>query len=300
MIYSLIETYPQNLQFIFTGSSARKLKITGSNLLAGRANIKNLHPLSMIELPSFDIYKALTIGTLPKPYLSKSLPYNFLESYVGTYLKEEIQIESNIRRLDGFQRFLELAAQANGTLINYTKIGRDCKLSSKTIAEYFSILVDTLIAIRLDPWNRSIREQIRRQPKFYFFDNGILNTLRGEINIDLKPASYRYGNLFETLVINEVFRLNDYLEKRRKFFHWRTENNFEVDLIIDQGFSSPPIALEIKSSSEVALDDLSGLVEFKKFYPNSRLICLCQTPRKYQLDSNIEVWPWKEGIISIL
>ncbi|NDE14563.1 ATP-binding protein [bacterium] len=299
-VHDLMQNHQERTQFILTGSSARKLKRSGVNLLAGRAIVRHLHPFSFAEIPDFDLGRALNWGTLPKAYLGASSPVAFLEAYVGTYLKEEIQLESAVRRLDAFQRFLEVAAQMNGHLINYTKVGKDCHVSAKTVREYFGILEDTLLAFRLDPWARSVREQVRQQPKFYFFDNGVLNALRGELRIDLRPSSYRYGGLFETFVVQELHRQNDYLDRGRRFHHWRTDADDEVDVIVDRGWSQPPTAVEIKSANAPTVDDVDGLRVFGKLYPEARLLCLCQTPRPYRIGQRIEVLPWKDGVAEAL
>ena len=183
----------------------------------------------------------------------------------------------------------------NGEPLNYSSISRDCRVSVKTIQEYVSILIDTLIVIRIDAWSRSIRKQIIKSPKIYFFDCGVLNAIRGELAVEIKPHSYRYGKLFETFIIQEIIRLNDYLESGFRFFYWRTNSGLEVDIILSRGVSKSIIAIEIKSKSAPGSEDIRSLESFKTENPDSRLLCLCTSINRYLLGS-VTVLPWKEGL----
>lgn len=296
-VHYLIEKYKNNVRFILTGSSARKLKHGGANLLAGRAWTLRLHPLSHLEI-DIDIKKALRIGTLPAIYLEDTAPERTLKSYVETYLKEEIMQEAFVRKIDGFIRFLEVAGQMNGKPLNFTKIARDCGVTTKTAQQYFSILEDTMIAFPINGWTHSVRKQIIQSPKFYFFDCGVLNTICGEINIEIKERSYRYGSLFETFIIQELIRINDYLETDFKFYYWRTNTGLEVDIILGKGIHEPPIAIEIKLDTAPQEKDLHALKSFKSENKNARLYCFCNTPNSYKLE-NITVIPWQEGFTEI-
>lgn len=296
-VHDLIEKKKESINFLLTGSSARKLKRDGANLLGGRAWTLNLHPLTHREC-DLDLDRALRIGTLPKIYLNDQEPERTLRAYVGTYLKEEIQQESQVRNLQGFARFLEIAAQMNGEPINYTEIGKDSGVSGKTAQEYFSILIDTLLAFRIDGWSRSTRAQTRQSPKYYFFDCGVLNALTGELRAELKPASFRYGKLFETWVVLEIIRLSQYADLDWRFHYWRTSTGMEVDLVIRRG-SSPVTAIEIKSSTQPGAADLKGLRAFLSEYPKAQPLLLCRTPRAYEIDG-IRILPWAEGIAEIL
>ncbi len=295
-VHNLIEAQPNRLQFMLTGSSARKLKAKGANLLAGRAMVRNLHPLSSAEIPHLNLSKVLKFGSLPKAALSQRDPISYLESYVGTYLKEEIQSEGLVRRLESFHRFIEVAAQVNGTFINYSKIARDCNVAPSTVQNFFQILEDTLIVFRLDPWLRSVREQIKQQPKYYFFDLGVLNAIRGELRIELKPSSYRYGALFETWIIQELYRWNGNLDFGLKFYQWHDESGNEVDCVVEQASSLPPIAIEIKSGNAPQRKDLEGLSVFGQRYPKAKLRCFCNTPHPYKVESSILCLPWQQGL----
>jgi predicted AAA+ superfamily ATPase len=295
-VHNLIETHPNRLQFILTGSSARKLKAKGANLLAGRAMVLNLHPLTAAEIPNLNLSRVLKFGSLPKALLSQREPTSYLEAYVGTYLKEEIQAEGLVRRLESFHRFIEVAAQVNGTFVNYSKIARDCNVAASTVQNYFQILEDTLLVFRLDPWLRSVREQIKQQPKYYFFDLGVLNAIRGELRIDLKPSSYRYGSLFESWIIQELHRWNGNLDFGLKLYQWHDEGGHEVDCIAEQASSMPPFAIEIKSGTAPQANDLEGLIVFGQRYPNAKLRCFCNTPHPYRVDKSILCVPWQDGL----
>jgi predicted AAA+ superfamily ATPase len=297
-VHSLVEAHKGKVRFLLTGSSARKLRRGGANLLAGRAWTLRLHPLTHREI-DVDLDKSLEFGTLPGICLSDVPPTKSLLSYAETYLKEEILQESLLRRTEPFVRFLDVAAQANGEPVNYSAVARDVGVSHTTVEIYFDILVDTLIASRLPGWAYSPRKQLRQAPKYYFFDCGVLNALRGELPSPLSPRTYRYGKLFETFIINEFIRLNDYRDTQWKFYYWRTNTGMEVDLLLQKSPSTPPVAVEIKASEHVEESDLRGLKSFGAENPKARMFCLCQTNVSFRL-GDIEVLPWREGVDRML
>lgn len=294
-VHLLIEKFKGRIVFVLTGSSARKLKRSGANLLAARALTTYLHPLSVLET-DLDLDTVLRIGSLPAVYLDQEFAVHRLRSYIGTYIQEEIREESLVRKVDRFARFLDLAGQLNGEPINHSKLGRTLKTTSNTIHEYFSILVDTLLCHRLDGWSESVKRQLLQAPKYYWFDCGVLNALNGELDTELKRSSFRYGRLFETYVIQEVIRHNDYLERGLRFFYWRDKNGLEVDLIIARSSTKPVAAVEFKSSSAPDDDDLEGLLSFAEDYPKVPLYCFANAPSAYELPSGVTVLPWREGL----
>ncbi len=296
-VHYLLEKYKGKIRFILTGSSARKLKRSGANLLAGRAWTLKLHPLSFIEI-NIVLNKTLKYGTLPSFYLDENEPERSLKAYVETYLKEEIMQEALVRNIEGYIRFLDIAGQMNGEPVNFTKIARECAVSTKTAQEFFSILVDTLIAFRIDGWSRSIRKQVRQGPKYYFFDCGVLNAIRGELKTEIKESSYYYGKLFETLVVQELIRINDYTNADYRFNYWRTNTGIEVDIIMSRGIKESPIAIEIKSHIAPMEKDLHALKSFKSENQNAVLYCLSNSANAYSL-GDIKVFPWREGIKKI-
>ena len=298
-VHYLIERYQDKVQFLLTGSSARKLKHSGANLLAGRAWTLKLHPLSAQEVEP-DLRKALTIGTLPGFYQETfSAASRSLKAYVETYLREEVMQELLVRKVNHFMRLLDVAGQVHGEPVNYSAIARDSGVSVKTAQEYFDILVDTLILFRIDGWSRSVRKQLRQSPKYYFFDCGVLNAVRGELQTELRPGSYRYGKLFETFIVNELIRANDYGETGYRFHYWRTNTGMEVDLVLTRGLQDTPVAIEIKSQAAPTESDLKGLVAFASENASARLVCLCQAAHKYSLGS-IQVMPWQQGIEAVV
>lgn len=294
-VHSLIEKYKGRLVFVLTGSSARKLKRSGANLLAARALTTYLHPLSVLET-DLDLDTVLRIGSLPGVYLERDFAIHRLRSYIGTYIKEEVQEESLVRKIDRFARFLDLAGQLNGEPINYSKLSRALKTTSNTVQEYFSILVDTLLCHRIDGWSTSVKRQLLQAPKYYWFDCGVLNALNGELDTELKRSSFRFGRLFETYLIEEMIRHNDYLERGFRFFYWRDKNGLEVDLIVARSATTPVAAVEFKSSSDPMDDDLPGLLAFAQDYPKIPCFCFSMTPRAYDLPSGIQVLPWRDGL----
>lgn len=294
VVHRLIENHKGRIQFILTGSSARKLKRGGANLLAGRAWTLKLHPLTHRESVD-DLGRALRYGTLPGIYLDPEGMELTLQAYVDTYLREEILQEGIVRRLDGFMRFLEMAAQMNGEPANYTHIARQAGVSPNTCQDYFSILTDTWIAFRLPGWDRSTRKQLLQAPKHYFFDCGVLNATRGELRSELQASSSRYDNLFETWVIQELFRLNDYTQSDVRFHYWRANTGMEVDVLLSRGAADPHVAIEIKSHTTPREADLKGLLTFHNEYPKTRLICLCRTTRPYSAGP-ISMLPWEAGL----
>lgn len=245
-----------DIRFALTGSSARKLKRGGANLLAGRALVNHLFPLTVQELgDDFSLESVLNWGSLPLIVQQKNdlVKAEILDAYYGVYLREEIREEQVIRNIDPFTRFLEVAAQSSGQIVNYSSIGRDCQVDSKAVARYYQILDDTLIGFFLPPYHDSVRKQQVSSAKFYFFDLGVQRAIRGALDIPITRQSYGYGNAFEQFFILEVFRLNSYYRKRYKFYFLKTKDGVEVDLIVVKP-TRETILIEIKSA-EVAHDN---------------------------------------------
>ena len=294
-IHALIETHPRKLQFLLTGSSARKLKRSSTNMLAGRALSLRLHPFTMDEWDC-ELSHRLQYGSLP------SMAYKFcddtevlkgsLRSYVSTYLKEEIQQEALVRRLDAFARFLEIAGQFHAKVMNTAEIAKAAGVSAHTIGEYVQILEDTLIVTKLPGWNASAKKQLRTTPKIYFFDNGVVNAIRGELNVPIRESTGRYGELFKGTIVQELVRANDYHQLDLKLSYWRTNNDMEVDLILSRGAGKPIAAIEIKSSINPARKDLHGLEAFKTDHPNVPQYCICRADRAFTTDQGVEIIPY--------
>lgn len=262
--------------FVLTGSSARKLKRGASNLLAGRAFVNNLFPLTAPELrEAFVLEDALRWGTLPKLYsLSDNAEKNaYLRAYTHTYLKEEIAAEQITRRLDPFREFLEVAAQANGTIVNYANIARDVGVDPKTVVTYFQILEDTLIGFHLPAYHRSVRKQQRANPKFYFFDIGVRRALERTLELPLRSGTYEFGKLFEHLVVTQVAHLARYRYPDWRLFHLRTGAGAEIDLLIERP-GLPTVLIEIKSAEHVDERDTRILEGFTGDFDRPLALCV--------------------------
>lgn len=298
VVHFLIEKY--KITFALTGSSARKLKRGGANLLAGRAFEFKLHPLMQVELrEDFSLASALEWGTLPGVIAQPDAENKarFLRAYVQTYLREEIVLEQIVRQVDGFRQFLEVAAQTNGKILNYAKIARDAAIDDKTVARFFEIARDTLIGFYLEPFSRSVRKRQAQKPKFYFFDTGVVRAITKELTVPLLPQSYAFGNAFEHWLILEVIRLNDYLERDYTLSYLRTKDDLEIDLIIQRP-GLPEILVEIKSTERVDLDDLRHLRAVAPEFPEAEKIVLCREPMARKVD-DILILPWQEGLQAI-
>lgn len=291
-VHYLIEKFKGKVSFILTGSSARKLKRVSVNMLAGRAWQFFLFPFTHVELSErFDIDDVLLRGTLP-PVIDESLEDGFrtLTAYVQTYLKEEILDEAIVRNIGAFSRFLDMAADQSGKIVNFSTISRETGVSGKTVKGYYQILEDTLIAIKLEPYLKSARKRLTMHPKYYLFDIGVVNAINGRSSVSSVKGTTVYGMLFEHFVILETYRLIHYAEKPFRVFHWRSSHGAEVDLIVET--SDGLWAIEIKSSPIVKSGVLKGLRSFMKDHPNAKPLCvsICDTP---YMAGDIPVIPWR-------
>ncbi|MFH1653420.1 MAG: AAA family ATPase [Pseudomonadota bacterium] len=295
LVHKYIEEY--NIKFALTGSSARKLKRGSANLLAGRAFMNYLFPLTHVEMGEFfDLGSALQWGTLPKAVLLNSPEEKkaFLDAYALTYLKEEIWGEHIIRELDPFRRFLEIAAQMNGEVINYTNIGKDVGADTKTIQSYFEILEDTLIGTLLEPFHLSIRKRQRKNPKFYFFDTGVSRALEKTLLQPLLPNTFSFGKTFEHFIISEAHRLNVYHNLDFQFSYLRTKEDAEIDLIIERR-GMPTALVEIKSTDSIDERHTRTLELFLKDLKNAQGYCFSRDPIRKKI-GHVNVLPWQEGL----
>ncbi len=295
IVHQLIESTNKN--FILTGSSARRLKLGKANLLAGRAFTCNLHPLTSFELnEKFNLQEALEWGLLPKIYKLKTNKFKtqFLQSYAHTYLKEEIWAEQFIKDLDAFRHFLEVAAQMNGKIINFSKLSRDVGVDDKTIKQYFSILEDTMLGFFLHGFQHSFRKRLSSKPKFYFFDTGIKRALDLSLDLKLKESTNAYGDAFEHFVILEIIKLSSYFHPNYRFSYLKTKDDAEVDLIVDRP-REKKLFIEIKSSKSVSEDSLHNLSELSKAFENCEALCFSQDTQT-RLVKGIKIMPWQEGL----
>jgi len=264
IVHALMEQRP-DLQFMMCGSSARKLRHGASNLLGGRALYRTMHPLTLDELSGdFNLESVLSYGSLPKIYSTLKQKkakeaQDLLRAYAITYLREEIKAEALVRNLQGFQNFLDIAVAQYSEQINFSAVSRDCQVALSTVREYYSILEDTLIGFFLYPYLKSERNRMSRQPKFYFFDNGVTRALLlGSLQDPTTPLEQ--GRLFEQWILQEIIRLNEYDQKDWKLSFWRTSHGAEVDFLINRG-TKLLYAIECKFKRQPSSSDLSGLPE---------------------------------------
>lgn len=260
-IQVILDDHPESFRFLLSGSSARKLKRGEANLLPGRLITFEMSPLLTEEIgQNFKIAQALSTGTLPGIWFSQSPKDRqwVLDSYAATYLKEEIQAEALTKDIPGFSRFLFMAARFAAQFIDYTKIASLAQIERKTCMRYFDILEDTLVAHRLEPFTDVRKAQLVAHPKFYFFDNGVLNALNGNFTV----SADRKGVLFEQFVFQQILGLIKATRSNARIFYYRTKHGSEVDFIIklqDQIF-----AVEVKATHTVGQQDLRGLNKFSE------------------------------------
>ena len=282
--------------FILTGSSARKLKRGGANLLAGRAVVRELYPLCRAELGDhFSVEHTLNWGSLPEIFaLARDEDkLDFLLSYTQTYLKEEIAAEQLVRKVEHFRGFLEVAAQSNAKLVNASNIARDVGIDPKTVQTYFSILEDTHLGFMVEQYQYSARKRVMAMPRFYFFDTGVTRALAQTIFHPIAPGTSYYGECFEHMVVAELFRLASYENRGRRLFTLTTQDGFELDIVL-QTPGKAPMLLEIKSSTQVDERHAKSLILAKKdFPPETRCYLLSQDeiPREEQ---GVIYLPWYE------
>jgi predicted AAA+ superfamily ATPase len=293
-IHWLIEN--TKAQFILCGSSARKLKRLGTNLLGGRALRYDFYPLTYPEINHFNLLRALNNGLIPSHYLSDHV--NLLqESYVVDYLNHEIREEGLVRNLPDFSRFLDSVVFSNGQLVNYTNIARDCAVSAKTVENYYQILIDTLLGYFLPPFHKKIkRDLISKTPKFYLFDVGITNYLAKRTITELRGNLA--GDAFEHFIFMELVAYKGLRKKRYDITYWRTKTGLEVDFILDTH-----IAIEVKISRTVHKQELKGLIAFcEEHHPTKAIvISLDQAPRLLKINEHvsIHILPWEHFLKSL-
>lgn len=288
-VQAIIDTNPQ-IRFVLTGSSARKLKRKGVNLLAGRAVERRLFPYVQEEMGDrFSLDAVLRFGSLPgifgkDPETTKDL----LMAYVNTYLREEIRQEGLVRNLGAFSRFLDIAASQNSDLVSFSDMARECGVSSHTIKSFYDVLEDTMVAFPLQSWSKSARKRMIAHPRYYFFDTGVINALNRRLSAELDPRTR--GRLFESFIILELYRLLHYSRSEARLFFWRTSGGAEVDLVVEK-HGRLIAACEIKSSRVIDGRDLSGLKSFKEDNPDTPCYLACTTELPYE-KNGFRILPW--------
>lgn len=283
-VHRLIEL--KGLTFLLTGSSARKLKRGGANLLAGRAWWADMFPLTSSEIPDFDLLTYLNRGGLPAVYSSSDY-IEELRAYTALYLKEEIRDESLTRNVAQFSEFLDLTALSNGEEINFQSMAGDCGVSPNSIKNYIQILEDTLVAFQLKAFTKTRKRKAISRSKIYFFDIGITNSLanRGEI----KKGSELFGRAFEHFILMEVRAFLSYTRKNINMCYWRSTSQFEVDLILDRHWG-----IEIKGTTSTQDKHLKGIRALKEEGIIQNFAVVSQDRYERKTKDNITIFPWKK------
>jgi predicted AAA+ superfamily ATPase len=287
----------KNLQVILTGSSSRKLKRLGTNLGGGRLLYFSLFPLTWNELTNnVSLESVMQFGSLPPvindllsskdPFEAKQAAMRRLRAYLTVYLEEEIRNEGVVRSIGDFSRFLEIAAQNNSGLVQYSNISRESQVARKTVEGYYQILIDTLLAHRLDPYEPSIRKRVALQPKFYLFDTGVVNVIAGELTGEISPE--RRGMLFETLLICEAFRLRSYTESEASLYFWRTKDGAEIDLLVEKR-GKLQAAFEFKSGKNPHIKR-KQLGSFFDYFPDVPFYLVTEATNQKIQDSEGEIF----------
>ncbi len=291
LVHRMIEKYDQ--KFALTGSSARKLKRGAANLLAGRAFMNSLFPLTYLELgEAFHLPDVLRWGSLPKVLNleTEAEKRAYLRSYGLTYVKEEIQAEQIVRKLEPFRNFLTVAAQMSGKVLNYSAIAREVGVQVPTVQTYYQILEDTYIGFFLPHFHRSVRKSQIVAPKFYLFDNGVKKALEASLDSPPTAGTSGFGELFEAFFIQEIFRLNQYFEKDFRLSYFRTKNGSEVDLILSKGRKN--VLIEIKSSERVNEVEVRSLARVgTDFGPGTQCFYVSRDAQERDIEG-VACQPW--------
>jgi predicted AAA+ superfamily ATPase len=286
-VHRLIET--RGIRFLLTGSSARRLRRGGINLLGGRARTKYLHPLTYKELNGhFDLFLAIERGLIPSIYFSDD-PRADLQAYAGAYLQQEILAEGATRNIPAFSRFLRVAAFCNATIVNFTNVANDAQVARTTVYEYFEILKDTLILYELPAWRKSKKRKPLASSKYYFFDVGAVAVLQER---EFRAGTPEFGEAFETYLMHELKSYSDYISGEQ-LSYWRSTSGFEVDFIIGDH-----TALEVKAKKNLSPNDIKSLRMLAEEGKLKRYICVSMEPRMRKVD-NIVILPYREFLESL-
>ncbi len=285
VVHLLIEE--RGIRFLLSGSSARKLKRAGTNLLGGRARTKYLHPFVYPEVAEDNdlLERIMACGLLPPHYLSEA-PDEDLRSYVDIYLSEEIAAEGQARNLPAFARFLQTAATLNAKMINYTNVANDAQVPRQTVRLWFQILIDTMLGYELASYTSTVKRKAVETAKFYFFDIGVVRTLRRLPPI--LPESSDFGEFFEHYVFMELKAWIDYRKPSSRLSYWRSLSGYEVDFVIDDD-----VAVEVKAVTIAHDKHLWGLRALREEGRIKRFFLVCRESRPRKVDG-IDILPWRE------
>lgn len=281
VVHALIESGRDHgpRRFILTGSSARKLRRGGVDLLAGRALVRTLHPFMAAELPSFDLDSALELGLLPIVIDSRQ-PHEVLSAYATLYLEQEVKAEGMVRNIGGFTRFLESVSFSHGSILNVSNVARETGVSRKTVEGYLEVLEDLLLAFRVPVFTRRAKRQTVVHPKLYLFDVGVYRSLRPRGRLD--RAGDIEGAALEGLVAQHLRAWIAYTGGEFELFYWRTRPGVEVDFIVygPGGFW----AIEVKNTAMIRPADVRALRSFHTDYPECEALLLYRGSERLRID----------------
>lgn len=293
VVHSLIEE-KRGLQFILTGSSARKLRKAGINLLAGRALMKHMHPFMAAELKGlFNLEKALQVGMIPLVLNSKD-PMGTLQAYVDLYLREEVQMEGLTRNIGNFSRFLDVVSFSHGAILNISNVSRECQVERKVVEGYIGILEDLLLAYRIPVFAKRAKRAVASHPKFYFFDSGIYGALRPSGSLD--RAEEKSGAALEGLVAQHCRAWIDYHHPGSQLYYWRTSAGSEIDFVV---YGKDMFrAIEVKNTSTLHPQDLRSLKAFGEDYPEAKRFLVYRGKERLVRDG-ISIEPVTEFLLGL-
>lgn len=278
VVHDLIESGPPH-RFILTGSSARKLRRGGVDLMAGRAVVRTLHPFMAAELADFDLDRALDVGMVPL-VVSAPEPRDTLGAYASLYLEQEVRAEGYARDMGSFARFLEAISFAHGSPLNVSNVARDAQVKRNTVAGYLEVLEDLLLAFRLDVFTKRARRQMAAHPKFFYFDAGVYRSLRPAGPLD-RPEEIA-GPALEGLVAQHLRAWAAYRDDGTDLYFWRTRAGVEVDLIM---YGAGGLwAFEVKNAGRIRPEDLRGLKAFAEDYPEAEPFLLYRGTERLSID----------------
>jgi predicted AAA+ superfamily ATPase len=280
VVHALMEEKPER-QFILTGSSARKIKQKGVDLLGGRAVIRSLHPFMASELKDrFDLESSLKTGLIPLVFSAQD-PEDTLNAYIALYLKEEVQMEGLVRNIGNFARFLEAISFSHGSVLNLSNVARECEVERKTVQGYVEVLYDLLVAFYLPVFTKKAKRAVVHHPKFFFFDAGVYRTLRPSGPLD-RPGEIG-GAALEGLIAQHIRAWIDYSLSSCRLYYWRTKAGTEIDFIIygQEGFW----AIEVKNTRKIRKNDLRPLRTFHHDYPECFPIFVYRGKEKLLIDN---------------
>ena len=284
VVHDLIES-PGAPRFALTGSSARKLRHGGVNLLGGRAVVRTLHPFMGAELSSFDLDRSLRVGLVPL-VVSAPDPEDTLAAYASLYVEQEVKAEGLVRQVGSFARFLEAVSFSHGSVLTLANVARDAAVNRKTVEGFIEVLEDLLISFRVPVFTKRARRATVSHPKFYFFDAGVYRSLRPSGPLD-RPAEIE-GAALEGLVAQHLRAWIAYSGGDHELFYWRTRAGVEVDFVVYG--ATHFLAVEVKHSDRVRPADLRGLKSFVDDYPECKPLLLYRGAHKLDVDG-IPCWP---------